>query len=165
MKKLLNVIIACAFTFNLASCGGGGGSSSSSSTPSSCSSGSSANSGSSSVTSLIINPITPGTGPLAVTGDSLTVNYTGWLYDSSATNFEGTEFDSSLAAGRQPFTFTLGGNVIAGWNQGLVGVQAGGTYTLTIPSSLGYGSCPAVGSPIPPNSALVFSVTVISITP
>jgi FKBP-type peptidyl-prolyl cis-trans isomerase FkpA len=160
MKKLLQLIVACACIFNLASCGGGGGSSSSSSAAT-CSSGSSANSGSSSVTALSYVDNTIGTGPAAIAGNSIAVNYTGYLYESSAANDEGAEFGSSSGI---PYQFTLGaGTVIAGWDQGLVGMKAGGTRTLIIPSSLAYGSCAPVGSNIPPDSALVFSVTLVSI--
>lgn len=167
MNKSLNLILACALLVNLASCGGGGSSSSSSgSSASSCSSGSSAGSGSASVTALSYTDTVVGTGPAAVDGNTLTVNYTGWLYSATATNFEGTEFGTSN--GGAAFSFVLGnsgvGGVIAGWNQGLVGMQAGGTRVLIIPSSLAYGSCPTPGTPIPPNSALVFQVTLNSIT-
>jgi len=163
MNKSLRIVFACALLFNLASCGGGGGGSSGSTAPS-CSSGSSAGSGSASVTALKYTDTVVGTGAAAADGNTLTVNYTGWLYSSTATNNEGTEFGTS---GGTPFSFVLGnagaGGVIPGWNQGLVGMQAGGTRILIIPSSLAYGSCPAPGSPIPPDSALVFQVTLNSI--
>jgi FKBP-type peptidyl-prolyl cis-trans isomerase FkpA len=161
MKKIFNLVIAVMLTFNLASCGGGGSSSSSAS--SSCSSGSSAGSGSSSVTSLSYVDNVVGTGAVATDGSYLSVDYTGWLYNSGASNNEGTEFDATTAG--SPFDFELGvGAVIPGWDQGLVGMKVGGTRTLTIPSSLAYGSCPAPGSPIPPDSALVFTVTLLGIT-
>lgn len=103
--------------------------------------------------SLEIADITVGTGATAAAGDFLTVHYTG-----SLTN--GTVFDSSV--GRTPFSFRLGaGAVIAGWDQGLVGMRVGGRRRLTIPPSLGYGS-QAVGS-IPPNSTLRFDVELLSI--
>jgi peptidylprolyl isomerase/FKBP-type peptidyl-prolyl cis-trans isomerase FkpA len=87
------------------------------------------------------------------TGDSVSVDYTGTLED-------GTEFDSSI--GREPFVFTVGqGQVITGWDQGLIGMKIGEERKLTIPSELGYGST-AVG-PIPPNSTLIFSIKLISI--
>jgi peptidylprolyl isomerase len=106
-------------------------------------------------TQLVIEDITVGTGATAAAGDTLTVNYTGTLLD-------GTKFDSSLDPGRTPFQFVLGaGQVIAGWDQGLVGMKVGGRRKLTIPPSLGYGSR-AVG-PIPPNSTLVFVVDLLSI--
>jgi FKBP-type peptidyl-prolyl cis-trans isomerase len=96
-----------------------------------------------------------GTGPAAMPGDTLSVHYTGKLQD-------GTVFDSS--AGRLPYTLVLGaGNVIPGWEQGLVGMQAGGKRLLIIPPSLGYGANDY--GPIPGNSTLVFEVEVVSITP
>lgn len=103
--------------------------------------------------SLEIADITVGTGATAVAGDLLTVHYTGSLTS-------GTVFDSSV--GRTPFTFRLGaGAVIAGWDQGLVGMRVGGKRRLTIPPSLGYGG-QAVGS-IPANSTLRFDVELLSI--
>ncbi len=100
-----------------------------------------------------------GTGRQAATGNLVTVNYSGWLYNPSAAENKGQLFDTSI--GRAPFPFTLGGNVISGWNQGIVGMAVGGKRRLVIPPSLGYGS---TGSgPIPPNATLVFDVEVISI--
>ncbi len=96
-----------------------------------------------------------GTGATAASGNTVTVNYVGRLQD-------GTQFDSSYDTGRGPFTFRLGaGQVIAGWDQGLVGMRVGGKRRLTIPPSLGYGN-QAVGS-IPANSTLKFDVELISI--
>ena len=94
-----------------------------------------------------------GSGRGAVDGDTLRVNYTGYL-----TN--GTIFDSSLNAGRTPFDFELGaGQVIAGWDQGLVGLKVGETRVLRIPPSLGYGS--TAQGPIPANSTLIFVVNLV----
>jgi FKBP-type peptidyl-prolyl cis-trans isomerase len=102
---------------------------------------------------LQIEDITVGTGATAVAGDTLTVHYTG-------TFTNGQQFDSSV--GRSPFTFRLGvGGVIAGWDQGLVGMRVGGRRRLIIPPSLGYGS--QGSGPIPGNSTLVFVVDLISI--
>lgn len=103
---------------------------------------------------LGIKDTTVGTGAEAVSGKSVTVNYTGKL-----TN--GTVFDSSYSR-NQPFTFTLGaGQVIKGWDEGVAGMKVGGTRELTIPPSLGYGS-QATGS-IPPNSTLIFTVQLVSV--
>jgi FKBP-type peptidyl-prolyl cis-trans isomerase FkpA len=103
-----------------------------------------------------------GNGAIATPGTTLTVNYTGWLYDATAALNHGKQFDSSL--GRSPFSFKLGaGQVIAGWDQGLVGMKVGGKRTLVIPSSLGYGSAGTGGGLIPPNAALVFDVELLSI--
>jgi len=102
-----------------------------------------------------------GAGAMAATGNTLTVNYTGWLYSSTAANFRGAQFDTSV--GKQPFQFKLGvGSVIAGFDQGLVGMRVGGTRVLIIPSAMGYGAAGVAGL-IPPNSALVFSVELLAV--
>jgi FKBP-type peptidyl-prolyl cis-trans isomerase FkpA len=96
-----------------------------------------------------------GTGAEAVTGKSVSVHYTGWLTD-------GTKFDSSKDRG-QPFSFQLGaGQVIKGWDQGVVGMKVGGIRKLTIPPELGYGARGA-GSVIPPNATLVFEVELLGV--
>lgn len=96
-----------------------------------------------------------GTGTEAVAGKSVTVNYAGTL-----TN--GTKFDSSLDPGRTPFVFKLGaGEVIAGWDQGVVGMKVGGKRKLTVPPSLGYGSADL--GVIPPNSTLIFEVELLKV--
>lgn len=101
-------------------------------------------------TELKIEDLVTGTGPEAKKGDSVTVDYTGWLAD-------GTKFDSSKDKNK-PFTFTLGaGKVIPGWDQGVAGMKVGGTRRLTIPPDLGYGAQGA-GGVIPPNAILVFEV-------
>lgn len=97
-----------------------------------------------------------GTGPSAKQGDTVTVNYVGTLNN-------GTQFDSSYAR-HQPFTFTLGaGQVIKGWDLGVVGMKVGGKRKLIIPPDLGYGNA-AQGS-IPPNSTLIFEIQLLSIKP
>lgn len=96
-----------------------------------------------------------GSGAEAVSGKRVSVHYTGWL-----TN--GSKFDSSLDRGK-PFQFTLGGGqVIQGWDQGVVGMKVGGKRKLTIPAELGYGprGFPPV---IPPNSTLVFEVELLGV--
>lgn len=97
---------------------------------------------------LYVQDLTVGTGAEAVTGRVLGMVYTGWL-----TN--GTKFDSNV--GSQNFTFTLGAaQVIAGWDQGIVGMKVGGKRRIIMGSALGYG---ANGSgPIPGNATLVFDV-------
>ena len=95
-----------------------------------------------------------GTGTEAMAGDSVTVEYVGELTD-------GTVFDSTQSHG-QPFTFPLGkGQVIAGWDEGVLGMKVGGERVLVIPASLGYGA-QAVG-PIPANSTLVFDIKLDSV--
>ncbi len=106
------------------------------------------------VTELVTEDLVEGTGEAAQAGDTLSVYYTGWLYDGD------TEFDSN--AGGNPFEFTLGaGKVIKGWDQGLAGMKTGGTRRLTIPSDLAYGT-KGQGT-IPPNAALVFEVQLMAI--
>ena len=102
-----------------------------------------------------------GTGATAAVGNTISVNYTGWLYNASVANFHGTQFDTSV--GKQPFSFKLGaGQVIAGWDQGVVGMKVGGTRELVIPSSLAYGAAGA-GGVVPPNAALVFTVNLLAV--
>jgi len=104
---------------------------------------------------LIYEDLQVGDGATAESGNSVSVNYTGWLAD-------GTKFDSSLDRG-QPFEFTLGaGEVIPGWDEGVTGMRVNGTRLLVIPPSLGYGSSGA-GSTIPPDSTLTFEVQLIDI--
>ena len=97
-----------------------------------------------------------GTGDKAQAGDTVEVHYTGWLTK------DGTKFDSSKDRGR-PFGFTLGaGQVIKGWDQGVVGMKIGGIRKLTIPPDLGYGARGA-GGVIPPNAELTFEVELLKI--
>jgi FKBP-type peptidyl-prolyl cis-trans isomerase FkpA len=101
-----------------------------------------------------------GTGPDALTGSTVTVDYTGWLYDASKTDGKGLQFDTSI--GRTPFQFTLGtGQVIRGWDQGIPGMKVGGKRRLVIPPSLAYGNVRT--GPIPQNSTLLFDIDLLSI--
>lgn len=86
-------------------------------------------------------------------GDQLTVHYTGTLKD-------GTKFDSSVDKG-QPYTLTLGKNLIEGWNKGIVGMKVGGKRKLVVPPSLGYGAQDKGN--IPPNSTLYFDIELLKI--
>lgn len=102
-----------------------------------------------------------GHGPVARDGDTVSVNYTGWLYDAKAPDHHGAQFDSSR--GGAPIRFVLGaGQVIDGWDQGIAGMRAGGHRTLVIPARLGYGSGGS-GDDIPPDAALVFDVELVGI--
>jgi FKBP-type peptidyl-prolyl cis-trans isomerase len=113
-------------------------------------------SSSTSSTGLQVTDETVGTGAEAVSGKTVSVSYTGTLAN-------GTVFDSTSKDGGQPFSFTLGsGQVIKGWDQGLVGMKVGGTRKLVIPPSLAYGSSGA-GSSIPPNATLTFVVQLLSV--
>lgn len=106
-------------------------------------------------TKLVVKDLKKGHGAPAKAGDKLTVNYVGVSCST------GTSFDASYPR-HQPFTLTLGqGQVIKGWDQGLVGMRAGGQRELVIPASLGYG---AGGSgPIKPNETLIFVVDLVKI--
>ena len=105
-------------------------------------------------TKLVTKEIIAGTGAEAKSGDAVTVNYVGVLYKT------GKVFDASWKR-NEPFPFTLGkGQVIPGWEQGVVGMKVGGRRELIIPAALAYG---AKGSPptIPPNEPLVFVVDLL----
>jgi FKBP-type peptidyl-prolyl cis-trans isomerase FkpA len=103
-----------------------------------------------------------GTGTEAAAGRTLTVNYTGWLYDPAQPESKGRQFDTSI--GRGPFPFPLGaGRVIRGWDQGLVGMRVGGFRRLVIPPDLAYGSQGAGNGAIPPNATLVFDVELLDV--
>jgi len=123
---------------SLVACGGGGDS------PSTPSGGG----------TLVIEDLVVGTGATAASGNTVSVHYLGTL-----TN--GQKFDSSYDRG-QPFVFRLGvGQVIPGFDQGIVGMKEGGKRRLTIPPSLAYGS--TGNGPIPPNATIVFEVELVSI--
>jgi FKBP-type peptidyl-prolyl cis-trans isomerase FkpA len=101
-----------------------------------------------------------GTGAAAATGNAVTVNYTGWLYDPTKADQKGLQFDTSQ--GKNAFTFTLGARqVITGWDQGLVGMKVGGIRRLVIPASLAYGA--VRNSSIPPYSTLVFEIELLDV--
>jgi FKBP-type peptidyl-prolyl cis-trans isomerase FkpA len=101
-----------------------------------------------------------GTGAEAVSGKTIRVDYTGWLYNADREDNKGAQFDTS--AGRDPLEFTLGiGQVIAGWDQGLAGMKVGGKRRIVIPPSLAYGGTRR--GPIPPNATLVFDVELIEV--
>lgn len=101
-----------------------------------------------------------GTGDLASKGQSVTVHYTGWLYQNGQ---QGNKFDSSKDR-RDPFVFSLGaGMVIRGWDEGVAGMQVGGTRILIIPPALGYGARGA-GGVIPPNATLKFEVEMLRVS-
>lgn len=103
-----------------------------------------------------------GQGPTAQAGQTVSVHYTGWLYDEKATDKRGAKFDSSVDRG-QPFGFPLGaGRVIKGWDSGVAGMQVGGKRTLIIPAEMGYGTRGA-GNKIPPNATLLFDVELLDI--
>ncbi len=104
---------------------------------------------------LQIEDLTPGTGPEAKAGKTVTVHYVGTLTD-------GKKFDSSRDRG-EGFAFRLGaGQVIKGWDQGVAGMKVGGLRKLTIPPELGYGKAGFPGA-IPPNATLIFEVELLEV--
>ena len=109
---------------------------------------------------LQIEDIAVGDGAKATAGQQVTVHYTGGLHDPAAADGRGRKFDSSHDR-RDPFRFGLGeGMVIAGWDEGVQGMQVGGTRLLVIPPQLGYGARGA-GGVIPPNATLMFEVELL----
>lgn len=103
---------------------------------------------------MVVDDIVIGTGQEVVTGDTVRVHYIGTLQN-------GLEFDNSRKRG-EGFEFTVGaGQVIAGWEEGVVGMKVGGQRILVIPADKAYGS-QSVG-PIPPNSTLVFAIELLEI--
>lgn len=103
---------------------------------------------------MVIEDIKVGTGDEVTSGDTVSVHYAGRLQS-------GTEFDNSRRRGA-PFTFTVGGGqVIKGWEEGLIGMKVGGERVLVIPPDKAYGAA-GIG-PIPPNATLVFSIELIAI--
>jgi peptidylprolyl isomerase len=106
--------------------------------------------------SLVVKDIVKGTGAAATAGKNITVQYVGVAYST------GQQFDASWDRG-QPLTFPLGaGQVIPGWDKGLVGMRVGGRRELIIPPDLAYG---AQGSPpaIGPNETLIFDVDLLKV--
>jgi FKBP-type peptidyl-prolyl cis-trans isomerase FkpA len=103
-----------------------------------------------------------GTGEAVAVGKIAVVQYTGWLYEASAPDNKGKQFDSSRTGG-QPFRFPVGtGQVIKGWDQGVVGMKIGESRRLVIPADLAYGEGGA-GGVIPPGATLVFDIDLIAI--
>ena len=108
-------------------------------------------------TELVITDITEGEGEAAVEGSTVYVYYVGVLSEN------GKRFDGNF--GSDPYAVTLGvGAVIDGWDQGLIGIKAGGRRQLDIPADLAYGSAGS-GDAIPPDSAISFVVDVVAIVP
>jgi peptidylprolyl isomerase len=96
-----------------------------------------------------------GTGASPVKGKQVKVHYTGTLEN-------GTKFDSSVDR-KQPFSFIIGvGQVIKGWDEGVMGMKVGGKRKLIIPANLGYGARGA-GGVIPPNATLLFDVELLDV--
>ena len=113
-------------------------------------------------TELVMTDVKTGTGPAIAAGQTAVVHYTGWLYSPTAKDHKGKKFDSSRDR-NDPFSFHVGGGeVIGGWDQGVVGMQVGGHRQLVIPPELGYGARGA-GGVIPPNATLLFDIELLKI--
>lgn len=109
-------------------------------------------------TELVVTELTPGEGPEAAVGDTVTVHYVGVRTE------DGTEFDNSYDRGAT-FPVTLGvSSVIQGWQDGLLGAQAGSRIQLDIPADLAYGDLGS-GDIIQPGDAITFVIDVIDVTP
>jgi len=158
MKSMFQYIAAVLCAVALVACGGGSSKKASTTIPAQ--------------PDFKIIDTVQGTGTTAAAGDLLVVNYTGYLYDATKADFKGAKFDSSVDRGT-PYSFTVGvGAVIVGWDQGLLGMKAGGKRTLIIPQQLAYGASkrdalPAVNgntyAAIPAYAPLVFDVELISV--
>jgi len=145
MKLKFPLIAAFVAVMSLTACGGG-----SDDSPG-------GNTSVSSPATLTKTDNTVGTGAEAVSGKTVNVTYTLWLYDASKSDRKGAQMETG------PFSFKLGTNaVIQGFEQGVTGMKVGGKRTIEVPSSLGYGTA---GSPpkIPGNSGLVFEIVLNSV--
>lgn len=147
MKNILSILLAIVFASLLSACG----KETAEATPAVTHA---------NVSELKIIDSLVGDGKKVVNNHRVAVHYTGWIYDENAADKKGKKFDSSHDRNR-PFVFSIGNKqVIAGWEQGLMGMKIGGKRTLIIPPALGYGAKGAGGS-IPPNSALVFDIELL----
>jgi FKBP-type peptidyl-prolyl cis-trans isomerase len=160
MACLIRRIVPCAVLALLAACGGH------SAPPGSTTTTSSSSTAAPAVNELQVEELQPGTGVPIAAGQKAAVAYTGWLYESAAPDHKGKEFDSSRHGSEpsgEPFRFTLGaGQVIKGWDQGVLGMKVGGRRRLIIPADLGYGDVGA-GDAIPPGATLIFDVDLVGI--
>jgi peptidylprolyl isomerase len=159
MKSMLQSIAAIACVAALTACGGG-----TNKTP---------------AVVVVAQPdfkltdVAVGTGTLAEAGDLVTINYVGYLYDSTQPNSKGAKVESSVDTGQPAPPFTIGvGAVRPGWDQSILGMRAGGKRTAVLPAVLAYGAgtttFPTVNgnvyAMIPANSPLVYDFELISVT-
>lgn len=111
---------------------------------------------------LVIEILDEGDGEMIMSGNTAVVHYTGWLYDDTATENKGSQFDSSR--GGQAIRFPLGeGLVIRGWEMGIEGMLVGEQRRLVIPPHLAYGDRGAGDGVVPPGATLIFDVELIDI--
>lgn len=109
---------------------------------------------------VTITDLVAGTGTAAAAGSFVTINYTGWLFNSSQPDNRGTQFDTSV--GKTPLSFFVGfGSVIEGLDTGIVGMKVGGSRRLQIPPDLAYGSSGSGG--IPGNATLIFDIQLLKV--
>jgi len=168
MKKILPLIGVTFLTLALTACGGGSGSSSGSGSTSTlqpfpCAGLSAAfANGSTTPTNLACVDSPAGTGTVLTAGHTPNLTFTGYLFTSAnaGTSYEGAVFQPTASMAS---TKVGVGAFISGFDQGVLGMQVGGTRTLIIPASMAYGASPPAGSSIPANAALVFVVTLNSI--
>lgn len=114
-------------------------------------------------TELLTQDLEPGSGTDTVRFRTpVLVEYTGWLYDGCARDLKGKQFDTSQTRGAPLGLIVGAGRVIKGWDEGLIGMKKGGKRLLVIPPEKAYGAKGVPGT-IPPNSTLVFEVTLFSI--
>jgi FKBP-type peptidyl-prolyl cis-trans isomerase len=105
--------------------------------------------------------LTVGTGATAVAGSRVVTTYAGWLYDTGKPNGKGNQFDP----GPGPLTFVIGsGSLIAGFEQGVIGMKVGGQRRVIIPPDLGYKTGTPDATRIPPGATLVFEITLTSVS-
>lgn len=112
---------------------------------------------------VTIKDTVTGTGAVAVAGQTVTVHYTGWVYDPAAVGSHGAKFDSSLDKGAAADFVIAKNSVIDGWVQGIPGMKVGGKRTLIIPTELAYGNSPPSGSVIPQGATLIFDIELIAV--
>lgn len=149
MKSVFQIIAAAACAIAMAACGGGNG-------------GAAAPAGVAPPTALKIEELAIGTGAEATAGKTADVRYTGYLYDGTKSDLRGTKFDSNTAAGAPLLSFVVNsGQLITGFNNGVLGMKVNGKRVVTIPPSLGYGASATNG--IPGNSTLIFEIELVSI--
>ena len=111
---------------------------------------------------LVVKDLQKGAGEVVAFRTAVLVGYTGWVYDGCAEDLKGEKFDSSEGRAA-PFGLMVGaGRVIKGWDEGLIGMQKGGKRLLVIPPEKAYGARSPTPK-IPPNSTLVFEVTLVDI--
>ena len=105
-----------------------------------------------------------GTGPEALNGRRVTVNYTGWLYVTTTADNKGTQFDTSIGVGKVPLVRPVlgGGGVIQGFDRGIIGMRVGGQRRVIIPPELGYGTA-GFGAAIPGNATLIFELELLTV--